>query len=78
MAIGLLKVYDLNTRDLIKDVLPVRYIPLFGMDCLQLAMHCQCKRFLSTPIIQNILDDIWKGKRKKSTGLVLIFWLCQS
>ncbi len=71
MAIGVLNVYDQNTRDIINDVLAVRYIPLFGMDCLKLAMHCDCKRFLSTSVIQNILDDIWKGKRKKYIGLVL-------
>jgi hypothetical protein len=63
LAIGLLNTYDNITNDTIRDVLIIRYIPLFGMDCLKLAVHCGCKKLLSTPIIDNILDDIWNDKK---------------
>jgi hypothetical protein len=70
MAIGLIKLYDRNTRDSISDVLIIRYIPLFRMDCLELAVHCKCKGFLSTTIVQNILNNIWSGKQQNNSELV--------
>jgi hypothetical protein len=61
MAVGLLKFYDRNTRDVINDVLIIRYIPLFSMDCLELAVHCKCKEFLSTSVVQKVLTKICSG-----------------
>jgi hypothetical protein len=70
MAISLVNYYEQNTRDVINDVLIVRYIPLFQMDCLELAMTCKCKQFLSNSTIQDILDNIWKGQQHKDSELV--------
>jgi hypothetical protein len=31
------------------------------MDCLELAVVCDCKGFVSNEIIQNVLDNLWTG-----------------
>ncbi len=64
MAIGTLKVYDKNTRDNVIDVLVIRFIEHFKMDCLELAVDFECKRFVSNTTVQTILDNIWNGKAK--------------
>jgi hypothetical protein len=52
MAIGVLDVYDKNTRESVVDVLVIRYLRELGMDCLELANLCECKRFLSNSTVQ--------------------------
>lgn len=32
------------------------------MDCLELAVYCKCKKFVSQPLIQTILDNIWNNQ----------------
>ena len=53
--------YQEKTRKVVDDVLIIRYIKHLEMDCLELAVHCKCKRFVSNPLIQRILDTIWNG-----------------
>lgn len=40
------------------------------MDCLELAVHCKCKKFVSNTTVQQILDNIWEGKKNDSVKLV--------
>ena len=63
MAIGVLDVYDKNTIENVVNVLVIRYFPELGMDCLELAVLCQCKRFVSNSTVQRILDYAWKDTR---------------
>ena len=62
MAIGVLTVFDKNTRENVIDVLINRYFKEFGMDCLELACICECENFLSCSIVQQVLDKIWIGR----------------
>ncbi len=70
MAIGVLKVYDKNTRENVNDVLVIRYIRHLEMDSLELAVRCKCKRFVSNTTVQSILDNIWEGRRNDSLTMV--------
>ena len=63
LAIGVLNASEQNTRDLVSDVLIIRYLPFIKMDCLQLAVDCNCEEFLSHSAVQRTLDKIWKGTR---------------
>ena len=65
MAIGVLDVYDKNTRESVVDVLVIRYLKELGMDCLELAHLCKCRRFLSNSTVQRVLDYIWQDTRDK-------------
>jgi hypothetical protein len=76
LAIGLLKVYDETISGTIRDVLIIRYIPLFGMDCMELAENCGCMMFLSDPIINNILEDIWAGRKIEKVAYDELVGLC--
>ena len=55
----------MNTKEYVNDVLVVRYLKEFGMDILELAVTCKCKKFFSEEIIQKILSYIWSGKSFK-------------
>ena len=70
MAIGVLEVFDKSTRDNVQDVLVIRYIESLKMDCLELAVHCDCVNFVSNSIVQRILDNIWEGKEYKTDQMV--------
>ena len=72
MAIGVLQTFDKNTRDIINDVLIIRYIPHMKMDVLELAVYCKCEEFVSMPIVQNVIKNIWEGKKFNSNELVKI------
>ena len=58
----MLDVFDANNRDVVNDVLILRYFEYLKMDCLELAVHCGCKRFVSRPIVQNVIKSIWLGE----------------
>ena len=32
------------------------------MDCLELAIECNCKHFVNTSTVQNIMDKLWISK----------------
>ena len=70
LAIGVLTVYDRNTRENVNDVLVIRYLKDLEMDILELAVHCKCKRFVSNSTVQCILDNIWQGKRNDLLKMV--------
>ena len=42
------------------------------MDVLQLAVDCDCKEFISKPIVQFVISDIWREKIYDEAGLVTI------
>jgi hypothetical protein len=75
MAIGTLKIFDDERTDKVDDVLIVRYFKEFKMDCLDLAIECECEQFVSTQMVQRVLDKIWLGKRNDSSTIVSIFIL---
>ncbi len=77
MAIDLLNIMTRKTRDNADDVFILRYLKEYQMDCLELAVVCDCKGFVSNEIIQNILDNLWTGNIypsiKPVTELYIIF-----
>jgi hypothetical protein len=54
----------------VDDVLIIRYIKEYGLDCLELAVECKCKKFLSSPIVQSNLNNIWRGSIRETIDLV--------
>ena len=49
--------YDwLGTTEKVEDVLTVRFLEDFGMDCIELAILCKSERFISHKTVQNILE----------------------
>ena len=72
MAIGVLEFFDKNTRENVIDVLVIRYIKEFGMDCLELAALCKCEKFVSHSTVQRILDHLWQDTRDKENEKVKI------
>ena len=57
------------------SVIVLRYLQEFGMDVLELAVECQCEKFVSNLVVQKILDEIWKGKKNiDKINLVNIFF----
>ena len=72
MAIGVLEIYDKRTREIIIDVLVIRYLKDLEMDCLALAVLCKCHRFVSNSTVQRILDYIWNDSRNKKIEIVIL------
>ena len=62
MAIDVLKIFGKKTAEKVEDVLIVRFLEDFGMDCIELAILCRCERFISYTTVQNILETIWNGE----------------
>jgi hypothetical protein len=77
MAIDLLNIMTRKTRDNADDVFILRYLKEYEIDCLELAVVCDCKRFVSNEIIQNILENLWTGNIYSSiipvTKLCILF-----
>ena len=71
LAVGVLRIYDKNTRECVNDVLVIRYIRDLEMDSLELAVHCKCDRFVSNSTVQSILDNIWRGKTNDTSHMVI-------
>ena len=61
MAIDLLNIMTRETRDNANDVFILRFLKEYEMDCLELAVVCDCKGFVSNEIILNVLDNLWTG-----------------
>ena len=61
MAIGVVKTCDDELREEVNDVLILRYISHLKMDCLELAVWCECKEFVAMSTVQRVLDKLWKG-----------------
>lgn len=70
MAIGVVKSFDEKMIEELNDVLIVRYIKHLEMDCLELAVLCDCKEFISMNVVQRILTDLWKGNKCDANELV--------
>lgn len=68
MAIGVLNIFDGTTDDLINGVILLRKIPMFNLDCLQMAVEADCQKFVSLSSVQNLLTDIWLGKVTSKSG----------
>jgi|LakMenEpi03Aug12_release.lakeMendotaPanAssembly.Ray.scaffolds.fasta_scaffold4764756_1 hypothetical protein len=71
LAIGVAKVFEFHTREVVNDVLITRYIKEYGMDCLQLSVECGCEKFVSSSIVQRNLFTIWRGPRTIEIELVI-------
>ena len=39
-------------------------------DVLDLAVHCECEDFVSMPIVQKVIDNIWNGTKYDQEELV--------
>jgi hypothetical protein len=61
MANDLLNIMTRKKRDNTDDVFILRFLKEYQMDCLELAVVCDCKRFVSNEIIQNTLNNLWTG-----------------
>jgi hypothetical protein len=70
LSIGVLEVFDKNTRENVINVLLIRYFPELGMDCLELAVLCKCQRFVSNTTVQRVLDYIWHDTRNEYFQIV--------
>ncbi len=68
MSIGVLNIFDSITDDLINSVILLRKIPFYNLDCLQMAVKADCKRFVALSSVQNLLTDIWCGKISSKTS----------
>ncbi len=75
MAINLIKTFTDNTRECVDDVLVIRYLKHFKMDCLELAIESKCEKFVSNSMVQNILDKIWTGERNLFEYSVQFFFI---
>ena len=69
MAIGVVKTFNGKMIE-VNDVLIVRYIDHLKMDCLELAVLCDCKEFISMSVVQRALDNLWCGKNCDTSKLV--------
>ena len=58
MAIDVLKIFEKNTTEMVEDVLIVRFLEDFGMDCIELAIICKCENFISHTTVQNIFGMV--------------------
>ena len=59
LAIGVLDVFDKNTRDILNHSLVVRYYNHLEKDILELAVMAKCEDFVSHRLIQKTMDKIW-------------------
>jgi hypothetical protein len=69
MAIGVLNLFDATTDDLINGVILLRKIPLYNLDCLQMAVEADCQKFVALTSVQNLLTGIWYGKVSSKSGV---------
>lgn len=67
--------FDHERTDKVDDVLLVRYFKHLKMDCLDLSIECKCKAFVSTPIVQKILHNMWLGNKTDNSIIVIYFHL---
>ncbi len=58
MALNLLSAIPEHRTD---SFLVIRYLKHLEIDCLDLAIACECEKFVSSLTIQNILDKMWIG-----------------
>ena len=61
MAIGVMNVFDNNTRDSMNGVLMKTEVPFMKHDFLYFAVQCECKNFVALPSIQSVITDLWYG-----------------
>ena len=74
LALKVLDTFEEHTRDLVNDVLVIRYLKLVRMDCIQLAYVADCEEFVAHNVVQKALRTIWEGGfcvDKDSTKLVI-------
>ena len=62
--------FDLKTRDILNDIIVLRYVPHLKLDYLELAVDCHCQKYVSELPVQNVLDDLWTGKKNNEIELV--------
>lgn len=67
---GVLQTFDSNSRDIISDILIIRYIDYLRKDVLELAVICECEEFVSMPIVQNVITAVFYGEKFDETDLV--------
>jgi hypothetical protein len=68
-----LQTFDNNTREIISDVLIIRFIGYLKRDVLELAVHCECEEFVSMSIVQNVITSIFYGEKYDEADLVSSF-----
>ena len=68
---GVLQTFDRSAREILNDILIIRYFEYLKMDVLELAVYCDCQEFVSLPIVQNVINDIWSGKKFDKRDLVI-------
>lgn len=63
-ATGALDIIYNNSHILISYCVLLREVVFYNIDCLQMAMVCDCKQFVSQPVVQQLFDSIWWGQMK--------------
>ena len=71
MALNLLSVIPEHRAD---SFLVIRYLKHLEIDCLDLAVECECEKFVSSSAIQNILDKMWLGYNENETLVSVIVY----
>ena len=61
-AQGTSKEIFIKTHDLLNIGLVLHISPFYNQSLLALGYNCYCRRFISEPSVQNVLDKIWNYK----------------
>ena len=43
--------------------------PVFGLDCLEIAVAGNCEKFVASNTVQNLLTKLWNGVLISSSGI---------
>lgn len=69
LAIGVMNVFDANTKDTMNCVIMQNNIPfILNCDCLNFAVECECKRFVALGSVQNVITELWYRKLIHKAG----------
>ncbi len=62
LAIGVMRIFDNNTKYSINKFLKHTRASFLNLDCLDFAVQCKCKNFLALPNIQSVITERWYRK----------------
>ena len=63
MACEVLNIFDSDSDDFMNGILLLQNLPYYNeLNCLQMAVEADCKEFIATPAVQNLITHIWNGQ----------------
>lgn len=69
MSVGLVNMFDETLDDESNYTHLLNEVSIFGLNCLQMAVIGNRKKFVSAALVQNLLTQIWNGKVTSRTDL---------